>query len=116
VYETAAASAGEIRLYLDTVERVILQELQSALGYGYGSERDHRTLTDPWEYALGDARHIVSEVGFSAERDRVIHILLAQIAAGWDADLLYYPPRQGSAIYHWSSAEGTLHPYRTVNE
>jgi len=115
-YETAAISAGEVRLYLNTAERLIPQQLQSALGYGYECEHDRRTLTDPWDYAFGDARFIVSEIMFNTERDRVAHVLRSQVVGDWNADLLYYPPGQGSALYHWSSAEGTLHPYRTVSE
>jgi hypothetical protein len=42
--------------------------------------------------------------------------MLSEISCDWDADLVYHPPGRGSAVYHWSSTEGTLHPYRTVNE
>lgn len=115
-YETAAALAGELRLYLNTADRVIVQELQSALGYGYACERDHRSPDDPWEYAFGDARAIVSGTTFDMERNRVTTILLSQIPSDWDADLMYHPPGRASAVYQWSSTEGTLHPYQTVNE
>ncbi len=55
------------------------------------------TASDPWEYAFGDARRIESEVRFNAERDRFIHLMLAEVAADWEADFLYYPPGQASA-------------------
>ena len=57
---------------------------------------------------------IESEVRFIAEHDRFIRLLLAEVSAHREADFLYYPPGQASALYHWSSTEGTLHPYQTV--
>jgi hypothetical protein len=105
-YDIAAASVGEVRLYLDSAFRVTVQELRSALGYEYAHERDHRTLTDPWEYAFGDARHVESQGMFDGERERVICILVNQVPGSWDADLLYYAPGRSSPLYEWSSTEG----------
>ena len=105
-----------MRLYLNTLGPIVVHELQSALGYGYAYERDHRMVTDPWDYAFGDARRLESEDTFNLERDRIIHVLLAQVLGAWEADFLYHPPGQGSALYHWSSTEGKLLPYRTVAE
>jgi hypothetical protein len=113
-YDAAVTSNGEVRLYVNIAGQVDLNQLRSALAYSYAHERDHRTPTDPWEYAFGDARRIESEVMFTAERDRIIRVLLVQIAGDWEADILYYPPHRASALYHWSSTEGMLTPYRTV--
>jgi hypothetical protein len=102
-YEIAAASTGELRLYLNTAGPLMLQELRAALGYGFAYEPDRRTAADPWEYAFGDARHVESEAVFQAERDRIIDILRSLAPDGWEADLLYHPPRQSSALYQWST-------------
>ena len=115
-YEIDAASLGEVRVYLDTAAPVLTAELQSALAYAYAHERDHRNETDPWEYAFSDARQIESGASFELERRRIVDVLLAQVAGDWDADVLYYPRGQASALYHWSSSQGTVHPYRTVTE
>ena len=113
-YDMSAATAGEVRLYLNAAGPVDVERLRSALAYGYAYQRDHRVPTDPWDYALGDARTLESEAMFDLERDRILHILSEQIPNGWEADLLYYPQGRSSPLYHWSSAEGTLHPIRTV--
>jgi len=115
-YDILAATTGEVRLYLNAADTVDIELLRSALGYKYAHQRDHRIPTDPWECALGDARIIESEAMFGLERDRILHILSEQIPSPWEADLLYYPRGRSSALYHWSSAEGMLHPVRTVRE
>ena len=115
-YEIAAASLGEMQIYLDTAAPVGKEELRSALAYACAHERDHRNETDPWEYAFGDARQIESEASFEMERGRIIRILLVRVRSDWEVDVLYYPHGQASALYHWSSSQGTLHPYRTVTE
>lgn len=115
-YDVAAASVGEVRLYLNNADRVNVEEIRSTLGYGHAHERDRRTLTDPWEYAFGDAQHLESQGMFNMERERVVRILLSQVPENWDADLLYYAPGQASPSYHWSSTEGTLHHSQTTAE
>ena len=115
-YEIAAAYLGEVRIYLQTAESVVTEDLRSVLGYAYSHQRDRRNASDSWESAFGDARQIESEVRFDLERERVVSILRAQVAGHWEADVLYYPRGQAQALYHWSSSEGTLHPYRTISE
>jgi len=106
-YETAAASVGEVRLYIDAAQPLMMQGVKSALGYGYGAGRDRLNPDDPWEYAFGDARGLASEAAFEIERDRVRNILLSHISGDWEAEFMYYPPRRGSALYFWSSIEDT---------
>jgi hypothetical protein len=115
-YEVAAASLGEVRVYLQTAEPVVTDNLRSVLAYAYSHQRDHRNAYDPWESAFGDARQIESEVRFDIERERVVSVLRAQPASHWEADVLYYARGQAQALYHWSSSQGTLHPYRTITE
>jgi hypothetical protein len=105
---------GQVRLYVTILRQIDLNKVRSALAYSYAHERDHRTPTDPWEYAFGDVRRIESKMMFTAERDRLIRVLLAHISGDWEADVLYYPPQKASALYHWSSTEGMLTPYQTV--
>jgi hypothetical protein len=114
--ETAVISTGEVRLCLETIGPLALDKVRSALEYSFAHGRDHRTVTDPWEYAFGDPRRIETDAMFSFERDRVIQVVLSEVSGSWDADLLYYPPRICSARYHWSSSEGTLHPVRSIPE
>ena len=114
-YEALALVNGEVHLYLDTASPIDAKELQARLTYAYSHQREHRTSSDPWESAFFDTRFIPSEAEFLKERDRVVEIMLSAISGQWDANLIYYPPGQPSAPYHWSSSEGILHPYRTVN-
>ncbi|MCL4851825.1 MAG: hypothetical protein KJZ78_10640 [Bryobacteraceae bacterium] len=114
-YEALALVNGEVHLYLDTASPIDAKELQARLTYAYSHQREHLTSSDPWESAFFDTRFIPSEAEFLKERDRVVEIMLSAIPGQWDASLTYYPPGRASGPYHWSSSEGILHPYRTVN-
>ena len=107
----AAKLNGEQRIYLETETPIDVPAIQSQLGYQYASERPHYNRADPWDCAFGEPRMIDSERGFMKERDRVVEIFTRAFPKGWEAQILYHPPNRGSAIYHWSSTEGTLHPY-----
>jgi hypothetical protein len=112
-YETVARLNGELRIYVQTRAPIDLSAIQSRLGYRFASRRPHHTLTDPWEYAFGEPRMIHSEMDFIKERNGVVLIFTTELPAEWEAEILYYSPAGASAIYHWSSAEGILHPYRS---
>jgi hypothetical protein len=75
-------------------------------------ERPHHSPDDPWEYAFADPRGLWTEADFFGERDRVVTILDALPGISWTADVLYYSSGTLSDLYHWSSQEGTLHPFR----
>src|SRR5262249_6771 len=92
--------------------RANVRKLALALRYSFAHEGEHRTETDPWEYAFGDPRRIESEPMFDEERQRVVRVLLDQTSGDWDADLLYHPAGEHSAVYHWSITEGMLTPYK----
>ena len=115
-YETAAKQNGEIRIYLETETPIDFERIRMQLGYPYAYERPHSAAGDPFDYAFGDPRAIGSEEDFVRELARVAEIFSKGLGQRWTVELLYYAPGSASAIYHWSSAEETLHPHTVADE
>lgn len=109
-YEAAAKLNGEIRIYLETASQIDVHRVKAQLQYWYGFERPHRTPSDPWGCAFADPRVIQSPAEFANERKRVVEIIRTGLATSWEADVVYHPPGHASAMYHWSSIEGAMHP------